>query len=132
MKNTKGLTLIEMMITITIIALLMVITVPVVMNSLDDVHHKDLISEAHAILKMAESQSHRDSLAGISNTDQNQEQVMIHDATRLQHIVDKAQGHGEIIELGFLYGKVNILTYRIHNQSLIYDNERDDFKIKEE
>ena len=50
MKNIKGFTLIEVIVTITLLAVLMAIVVPISLSYMDNIQEKKILNEAEAVL----------------------------------------------------------------------------------
>ena len=49
LNNQKGFTLVEIIVTVVILAILMAVAVPVSMSYFDDVHEKRIINEAQSV-----------------------------------------------------------------------------------
>ena len=62
MKNIKGFTLIEVIVTITLLAVLMAIVVPISLSYMDNIQEKKILNEAEAVLSQARSGAHSDRL----------------------------------------------------------------------
>lgn len=115
MKKNKGFTLIEIIITVALIAVIMSLTVPGVMNYFRDVDMDKSTAEATSVMAMV--QSYQDKLS-LSGSDSSSENITITDQTILNPIVKKAKGNGEIETVTFENGKITKFKYVVSDYSI--------------
>ena len=67
MNNQKGFTLVEIIVTVVILAVLMAVAVPVSMSYFDDVNEKRILNEGQNVLAVARNRVNKLSLGGSYN-----------------------------------------------------------------
>ncbi|MEG0549493.1 MAG: type II secretion system protein [Coprobacillus sp.] len=115
MKKNKGFTLIEIVITVALIAVIMSLTVPGVMNYFRDVDMDKSTAEATSVMAMV--QSYQDKLS-LSGSDSSSENITITDQIILNPIVKKAKGNGKIETVTFENGKIKKFKYVVSDYSI--------------
>jgi len=94
MKNIKGFTLIEVIVTITLLAVLMAIVVPISLSYMDNIQEKKILNEAEAVLSQARSGAHSDRLSLEGKYLSHSGTYTETDSTLLSLYVSKANGVG--------------------------------------
>lgn len=130
-KNIKGFTLIEMIVSIVIMAVLMSVVVPVSMRYFDDVENQKIINEANAIYEIAKSEmpSKNDSLAGIYQFEADGE---VKDEEIKKKMVEKANGKGTLETLKYSEGDISDLTYVLDNKRATWYPDSHSFTVSDE
>ena len=120
MKNNKGFTLVEIIVTVVMISVLMAISFPIATNVIDHVRDNKMLSEANSVLQVAQSRINRLSLSGnLSFSDDLNEEYHI-DSTEKAEIVTKASGTGFLTELVYYQGEVTYLRYVLGGRAIVY------------
>lgn len=131
MNNQKGFTLVEIIVTVVILAILMAVAVPVSMSYFDDVHEKRIINEAQSVFHVAESgsRSNRASLNGTYHSSSGTYYEVNNDI--LQSYVSKANGSGAIKDLRFENDKISYFRYKYDETTyVLYTKESNEFVIE--
>ena len=117
MKNKNGFTLVELIVTICLIAALMAVAIPGIMKYTNGVSDDQLLSEARSVVSIAKSQVNQLSLSG-------QAGAQILDSEQKKAIVDKAHGKGYIFYIEFDPStfELSTLTYIVNNRKIIYNS----------
>lgn len=131
MKNQKGFTLVEIIVTVVILAVLMAVAVPVSLSYLDDVQEKKILNEAQAVYNVAKvgSRSNRLSLAGqYVSTSGTYYEI---DSDILASYVSKAKGTGVIKNLEFVDDDIVFFRYKYNETTYVrYSKETGIFEIE--
>ena len=112
MKNIKGFTLIEVIVTITLLAVLMAIVVPISLSYMDNIQEKKILNEAEAVLSQARSGAHSDRLSLEGKYLSHSGTYTETDSTLLSLYVSKANGVGVIQSLRYEDGNVTYMKYQ--------------------
>ena len=124
MKNIKGFTLIEVIVTITLLAVLMAIVVPISLSYMDNIQEKKILNEAEAVLSQARSGAHSDRLSLEGKYLSHSGTYTETDSTLLSLYVSKANGVGVIQSLRYEDGNVTYMKYKYnHSTIVIYTKE---------
>lgn len=131
MKNQKGFTLVEIIVTVVILAVLMAVAVPVSLSYIDDVQEKKILNEAQAVYNVAKvgSRSNRLSLAGqYVSTSGTYYEI---DSDLLASYVSKAKGTGVIKNLEFVDDDIVFFRYKYNETTYVrYSKETGIFEIE--
>lgn len=129
MKNQKGFTLIEIVVTVVIVAVLMAVAVPISLSFMDDIHEQRILAEGQEILSIAQSQISRISLEGKYLEETTAEgRYNLNDEIR-KRIVERANGSGILNKLVYYNGKVTGMRYYIDNRYIVLDGYGTDLFI---
>ena len=124
MKNIKGFTLIEVIVTITLLAVLMAIVLPISLSYMDDIQEKKILNEAESVLSQARSGAHSDRLSLEGKYLSHSGTYTETDSTLLSLYVSKANGVGIIQSLRYEDGNVTYMKYQYnHSTIVIYTKE---------
>lgn len=128
-KNNKGFTLVEIIVTVVIMSVLMAVAVPISMSYLNDVSDHKILSEAESVKKMVErsNPSILSALNGTYKENGNYE----YNSSDFSNFVSKAHGNGTIIELTLssTTHEIEKMVYKLDNQYAVYNKERGKFEI---
>lgn len=128
-KNNKGFTLVEIIVTVVIMSVLMAVAVPISMSYLNDVSDHKILSEAESVKKMVErsNPSVLSALNGTYKENGNYEYT----SSDFSNFVSKAHGNGTIIELTLssTTHEIEKMVYKLDNQYAVYNKERGKFEI---
>ena len=125
MNNQKGFTLVEIIVTVVILAVLMAVAVPVSMSYFDDVNEKRILNEGQNVLAVARNRVNKLSLGGSYNEVDIASTNDTHSYTssQRQEIVDKASGSGILTELVYFNSDVTRMRYYIDNVFVVWDGK---------
>ena len=129
MKNQKGFTLVEIIVTIVILSVLMAIAVPVSLSFMDDIHEQRLLSEGKSILSVAQGRVNRMSLEGQFVYETTAENEYNLPSDKRKEIVEKANGKGALHELIYYNGKVTGMRYYIENKFVVLKKGNTELEI---
>lgn len=131
MKNQKGFTLIEIVVTVVILAVLMAVAVPISLSFMDDIHEQRILNEAQAVYNVAKSnsRSNKVSLQG-SYIDSSGTYYEI-DTSIMSSYVSKAKGTGVIKELRYENGEIVLFRYKYDETTYVrYTKDTGIFEIE--
>ena len=129
MKNQKGFTLVEIIVTIVILSVLMAIAVPISLSFMDDIHEQRLLSEGKSILSVAQGRVNRMSLEGQFVYETTAENEYNLPSDKRKEIVEKANGNGTLHELVYYNGKVTGMRYYIENKFVVLKKGNSELEI---
>ena len=129
MKNQKGFTLVEIIVTIVILSVLMAIAVPISLSFMDDIHEQRLLSEGKSILSVAQGRVNRMSLEGQFVYEITAENEYNLPSDKRKEIVEKANGKGALHELIYYNGKVTGMRYYIENKFVVLKKGNTELEI---
>lgn len=118
MMNKKGFTLIEIIVSVCLLAVLMALTVPGLMNYFEDIDQDRYVAETRSIVAQVKSSYSQLSLSGNYGSTTLPEDVE-------NNIVKDANGSGDIEFVTFKDEKLFSLSYIIEGKTVFYLNEND-------
>lgn len=127
MKNNKGFTLVEIIVTIVILSVLMAVVVPVSLSYLDDINEKKILNEAQSVFSQAQATRDRYSLEGSAVDGPNEVELS---NQQLSGLVKKANAKGMIIKITFQNGEIKYMKYMVDDYIAIYEKSVGEFVIK--
>lgn len=131
MKNSKGFTLVEIIVTVVILSVLMAISVPISLSFMDDIGDTKILNEAQAVYNIAKSssKSNRLSLEGqyISGSGTFYET----NSSIMASYVTKAKGTGTIKDLRYENNELTFFRYKYSEAKyVLYTKESGEFIIE--